>query len=168
MLNTATTFLALLQEDDMDIKSIAIDKLELLVDNNWVEISDNIKILEDLYKNRQCDREKSIALILSKLYYNLEDYEYAIEWALESSTKFNYLDKNQYVSTILKKIIDKYINTKKHNFYNKEEPKFLDPRIENIINNIFTTCINNREFNQAIGIAIESFNIEKVVFKFNH
>jgi len=35
MLNTATTFLALLQEDDMDIKSIAIDKLELLVDNNW-------------------------------------------------------------------------------------------------------------------------------------
>ena len=46
MLNTATTYLAYLQEEDSDIKSIALDKLDILVDEYWAEISDHLR---DLY-----------------------------------------------------------------------------------------------------------------------
>ena len=34
MINTATSFLALLQEDDLQMKSLALDKINLLVDDH--------------------------------------------------------------------------------------------------------------------------------------
>ena len=79
MLNTATSFLALLQEEDLHMKSIALEKINLLVDEHWPEISDYIRLFKDYYeKNSIPDKQKLLALILSKLYYNLEDYTEAV------------------------------------------------------------------------------------------
>ena len=50
MINTATSFLALLQEDDLQMKSLALDKLDLLVDQHWPEISDYIRLFKDYYE----------------------------------------------------------------------------------------------------------------------
>lgn len=117
MLNTATSYLALLQDDEVQIKSIALDKLNLLVDEHWSEISDYIKTLKTYYENKAIpDKQQVLALILSKIYYNLEDYDSAIEWALESAEKFNINEQSLYVSTILKKILDKYIGIRKKKF----------------------------------------------------
>ena len=90
MLNTATSYLALLQEEEVQFKSIALDKLNLLVDEHWSEISDYLKTLKSYYENKVIpEKQQLLALILSKIYYNLEDYDSAIEWALESGEKFN-------------------------------------------------------------------------------
>ena len=119
MINTATSFLALLQEDDLQMKSLALDKLDLLVDQHWPEISDYIRLFKDYYeKNILPEKQKLIALILSKLYYNLEDYTSSVEWALKSEEKFNIKENSLYVNTILKKMLDQYIEIRKHNFYN--------------------------------------------------
>ena len=111
MLNTATTYLALLQEEDRTIKSLALDKIEKLVDEYWAEISEHIGILDKMYNDQEEEKKELISVILSKIYYNLDDYESAIEWALKSKEKLNIVEKSQYVKTILKKIIDKYISS---------------------------------------------------------
>ena len=67
MLNTATAYLAMLEEDD-DIKSIALDRIERLVDGYWAEISDYITDLESLYTSNSKVNKDLVALILSKLY----------------------------------------------------------------------------------------------------
>ena len=119
MINTATSFLALLQEDDLQMKSLALDKINLLVDEHWPEISDYIRLFKDYYEKKTLpEKEKLLALILSKLYYNLEDYTEAVEWALKSEDSFDIKEKSLYVNTILKKMLDKYIEIRKHNFFN--------------------------------------------------
>ena len=129
MLNTATSYLAMLQEDDREIKSHVLDKLNQLVDEYWAEISDYITNLENLFKSNELpEKQKLIALILSKIYYNLEDYDSAIEWALEAGDMFEILERSQFINTILKKIIEKYVSIKKHNFFNEEKIE-LDNKI---------------------------------------
>jgi 26S proteasome regulatory subunit N2 len=162
MLNTATSYLALLQEDDTDIKSIALDKLDILVDEYWAEISDYIQELEGLYSRKEIPMKLTLlALILSKIYYNLEDYNSAIEWALEAGDKFNLKEKTQYVNTILQRILEKYIQIRKNNFFN-EEKQNIDERINKIVESIFEKCLENNEVNQAIGFSLESYDLERV------
>ena len=164
MLNTATSYLALLQEEEVQFKSIALDKLNLLVDEHWSEISDYLKTLKSYYENKVVpEKQQLLALILSKIYYNLEDYDSAIEWALESGEKFNINEQSLYVSTILKKILDKYIGIRKRNFYKKENKETIDQRIQTIVDNVFANCIQKKFIAQAIGFSVESFDLDRLV-----
>lgn len=166
MLNTATSYLAMLQEDDLEIKSHVLDKLNQLVDEYWAEISDYIINLESLFKSNELpEKQKLIALILSKIYYNLELYDSAIDWGLEAGEMFNILERSQYINTILKKIIEKYVSIKKHNFFN-EEKIGLDEKIKRIVERIFTKCIENKEVNQAIGFSLESYDLDRVIYTY--
>ena len=163
MLNTATTYLAFLQEEDRTIKSLALDKIEKLVDEYWAEISEHIPILDRMYNDLEEEKKDLISAILSKIYYNLDDYESAIEWALKSNEKFSIVEKSQYVKTILKKIIDKYISIRKANFFNKDDISPIDERINNIVDKIFNRCLEKGELYQAIGLSLESYDLERVL-----
>jgi 26S proteasome regulatory subunit N2 len=166
MLNTATSYLALLQEDDIDIKSIALDKVNLLVDEYWAEISDYIKDLEDLYHSGRIPaKQPLITLILSKIFYNLEDYNQAIEWALEASDHFEIGERTQFVNTILKKVIEKYIGISQKNFFNEEKEQ-IDSRIFKIVDRIFNRSLENKAFNQAIGFSLETYDLNRVSYLF--
>jgi 26S proteasome regulatory subunit N2 len=165
MLNTASYFLAYLKEEDLELKTFALNKINQLIDINWAEISDFIKDFESLYSSGiMGDDNGLIALILSKIYYNLEDYESAIEWALQADTHLNLSEKSQFVTTILRKIIEKYISQTKINFFNDEQVP-IDPRIQKIVERIFGRCVQLKEINQAIGFSFESYDLERV-FKF--
>ena len=54
MINTASNFLALLQNDSIKLKTASINKIEVIIDECWAEVSDHIKTLEDL-QNAQLD-----------------------------------------------------------------------------------------------------------------
>ena len=162
MLNTATSYLAMLQDEDLEIKSHVLDKINQLVDEYWAEISDFITDLEHLFRSGELpEKQKLIALILSKIYYNLEDYDSAIEWGLEADEMFNILERTQYINTILKKIIEKYVLIKKNNFFNEEKAD-IDPKIKRIVDRIFSKCLQNKEINQAIGFSLESYDLDRV------
>ncbi|MCQ2817937.1 MAG: HEAT repeat domain-containing protein [archaeon] len=164
MFNTATSYLTLLQEDDPQLKAIAIDKLDMLIDEHWSEISDYIKTFKTFYTNNEIpSHHLKIALILSKLYYHLEDYESAINWALESGDYFNSAEKSLYKTTLLQKILDKYISLKKQKFFAKEgENVIIEEKIQNIIDNIFNQCLRNKEVFQAIDFCLESYDIKRL------
>lgn len=162
MLNTASYYLAYLKEEDTELKSFALNRINQLIDINWAEISDFIKDFELLYQSNVMDQENGlIALILSKIFYNLEDYESAIEWALQADNFLNLSEKSQFVTTILRKIIEKYISQRKNNFFNEDKIE-IDPRIQNIVERIFSRCILLKEINQAIGFSFESYDLDRV------
>jgi len=164
MLNTASYYLAYLKEEDLELKTFALHKINQLIDINWAEISDFIPEFQSLFDSKFLDQENGlIALILSKIYYNLEDYESAIEWALQADSYLNLTEKSQYVTTILRKIIEKYILQRKNNFFNDDQIP-IDPRIQKIVERIFGRCILLKEINQAIGFSFESYDLERVKF----
>jgi 26S proteasome regulatory subunit N2 len=163
MLNTASTYLAFLQEEDRTIRSLALDKIEKLIDEYWAEISEHINILDRMYNDPAEEKKELVSIILSKIYYNLDDYESAIEWALKSNERFNIAERNQFVKTILKKIIDKYISIRKANFFNSDDILPIDERINSIVERIFCRCIEKGEFYQAIGMSLESYDLERVL-----
>ena len=145
------------------MKSLALDKIDLLVDQHWPEISDYIRLFKDYYeKNIIPDKQKLLALILSKLYYNLEDYTSSVEWALKSGDKFNINEKSLYVNTILKKMLDEYIQIRKHNFFNRENLKQIDNRIAMIIENVFNNCLKDNRLYQALGFCVESYDLDRL------
>ena len=163
MLNIATNYLALLQEDDIEFRAIALEKLNMLIDDHWSEISDYIKTLKTFYTtNAIPNHQDLLALILSKLYYNLEDYDSAIEWALNSNSKFDINEHSLYVSTLLRKILDKYISIRKHNFYHQNDQQRIDPKIQNIVNAVFDICVQKGLVAQTIGFSVESFDLERL------
>lgn len=186
MINTASSFLALLRDTNLNMKSLAINKIEIIIDEHWAEVSDYIKDLESIYTSNIIPTQKNqIALILSKLYFHLEAYEQAIDWALEAKEKFNYLEKSPYSTTILNKIIDKYISIRKSNFFisanirkhqndeeenendeelekKKEFEVIIDDRILKLIIEIFQNCLEKGEYKQAIGMCVDSYDLGRV------
>jgi len=54
----------------------------------------------------------------------------AIEWALKGDNFLNLSEKSEFVTTILRKIIEKYIFQRKNNFFNEVKIE-IDFRIQN-------------------------------------
>ena len=168
MLNTASYYLAYLQEEDHEIRSLALNKINLLIDTNWAEISNYIINFENMHSMSTDQQDNGlISLILSKIYYNLEDYEKAIEWGLQADNYLNLSEKSQFVTTILRKIIEKYISQRKNNFFNEDQVD-IDPRIMKIVDRIFGKCLSLNEINQAIGFSFESYDLERVNIYLNN
>ena len=145
------------------MKSMALEKINLLIDDHWPEISDHLRLFKDYYeKNAIEGKQKLLALILSKLYYNLEDYTEAVEWALKSEDSFDIKEKSLYVNTILKKMLDKYIEVRKYNFFHRDKAKPIDKRINAIIENVFNNCLKNNRLYQALGFCVESYDLDRL------
>jgi 26S proteasome regulatory subunit N2 len=71
-------------------------------------------------------------------------------------------ERSQYVETLVHKCIDKYIEKRVAIVDKKEEGIQIDPKMENVINKMFERCYQDNQFNQAIGVALESRRIDKV------
>lgn len=102
------------------------------------------------------------ASIASKVFYYLEEYEEALRLALEAGDKFNVYERSQYVETLVHKCIDKYIEKRVAIVDRKEEGIAIDAKMEGVINKMFDRCYDDGQFNQAIGVALESRRLDKV------
>ena len=59
-------------------------------------------------------------------------------------------------------MLDKYIEIRKHNFFNRENLKPLDKRINAIVENVFNNCLNNNRLYQALGFCVESYDLDRL------
>eukprot|EP00479_Gromia_sphaerica_P007965 TRINITY_DN2864_c0_g1_i1.p2 TRINITY_DN2864_c0_g1~~TRINITY_DN2864_c0_g1_i1.p2 ORF type:complete len:185 (-),score=40.38 TRINITY_DN2864_c0_g1_i1:1052-1606(-) len=77
---------------------------------------------------------------------------------------FDVSEKSEYVETLIAKCIDKYIKLQNEKPQDdvKEPASQIDSRLEMIVNRMFERCYDDGEYKQALGIALESRNIEKV------
>jgi 26S proteasome regulatory subunit N2 len=63
----ADGILALLAEDDMRVKSIALNRLNQIVDVHWSEIATALPQIETLYEDNSFPHKELAALVASKV-----------------------------------------------------------------------------------------------------
>ncbi|KAF5312814.1 hypothetical protein D9619_003415 [Psilocybe cf. subviscida] len=164
--SSAAGVLALLQEPDPVFKQHALKALNPLVPQFWAEISEHIALIEALYESDELPRpaRDAAALVASKVYYFLGEYDEALSFALGAGSAFQAeartYGSEEYVETIVSKAIDRYIQTRSAEQSGSKEK--MDVRLSHTIENIFGRCIAEKEYKQAIGIALEARRLDVI------
>eukprot|EP00742_Colponemidia_sp_Colp-10_P001792 GILJ01001916.1.p1 GENE.GILJ01001916.1~~GILJ01001916.1.p1 ORF type:complete len:980 (-),score=200.10 GILJ01001916.1:129-3032(-) len=163
-LTSAAGVLSLLQENEDQLKVFALQKLNAVVDQFWAEIADFISEIESLYEDERFPQRELAALVASKVYYHLEEYNDALRLALGAGSLFDVSKKTQYVDTLISKCIDEYIALRVKNVEARpgEDLADIDPRLEAVVERMWERCFQDGEFKQALGIALESRRLDKV------
>ncbi|KAH7883493.1 26S proteasome regulatory complex non-ATPase subcomplex Rpn2 Psmd1 subunit [Phlebopus sp. FC_14] len=162
--SSAAGVLALLSEPDPVFKQHALKALNQLVAQFWAEISEHITLVESLYESEELPEEArdAAALVASKVYYYLGEYDEALSFALGAGNAFQVESRaysaGEYVETIVSKAIDRYIQLRSDDL--SAASNRIDPRLQTIIETIFQRCIDEKDYRQAIGISLESHRFD--------
>ncbi|VDN98821.1 unnamed protein product [Rodentolepis nana] len=172
-LTSAAGFISLLDDERQDIKAFALKRLTDLVDEFWAEISESVDKIEILYEDSSFAYNKAAALLASKVYFHLGEYDDALHFALCAEELFDPNAKAEYVRTMITKCIDKYTSIRAEDEINpgsKLSAKDLKSsgrkwsvgdgstyfQLETVVNRMFNKCFAHKQFKQALGIAIET------------
>lgn len=71
------------------------------------------------------------------MFFHLEEYDDALRLGLGAGHYFDVSSKSEYVDTLISKAIDQYIKLREEAEAKKEEPA-VDPRLETIVEKMFT------------------------------
>lgn len=145
-----------MDEPISDLKVFALKKLDGIVDEFWPEISEAIEKIEILHEDKSFEEHNLAALVASKLYYHLGSFEDALTYALGADNLFDVNSRNEYVDTIIAKCIDFYVQQRVDMVENPTEAKPIDPRLEAIVNKMIQRCLDDGQYRQALGIALET------------
>ncbi|EJD55629.1 26S proteasome regulatory complex, non-ATPase subcomplex, Rpn2/Psmd1 subunit [Auricularia subglabra TFB-10046 SS5] len=162
---SAAGVLALLSEqDEPAVRQHALKALIPLVPQFWAEISEHVATIEALYESDDLPRDARdlAALLVSKVYFYLGEYDEALSFALGAGRAFEAESRNpsaaEFIETVVSKAIDRYITVRGED--GKEDK--LDPRLRDMIEGIFNRCLEDGEYKQALGIALESKRLDVV------
>lgn len=131
-----------------------------MVDQLWAEIANNITDLEELYENTAFEKRALAALVISKVYYNLGDFEASVRYALYAGDEFNVEEQSQYVETIVSKCINLYNALSQQKF--SDDSVVIEPRLTSIFEKMLQKCLKVNEVKLTLGIALESYRLDLV------
>ena len=118
---------------------------------------------ESLAESQQFPERALAASVASKVYYYLEEFDESLRLALDSHEKFDLYEKSQYVETLINNCIQKYIKLKQEATDKKQSsPVVIDQKMEIVIDKMFKRCFQDKQYKQAIGIALEARRLDKV------
>lgn len=188
-ISSASGFIALLDEDDVILQEHALKQLNTFSEQFWPEIADSLKRIEELYESPHFPARELAALVASKVYYHLGEFSDAMTYALAAGKLFNLAEDSQYVQTLTAKCVDEYSRLARQEIekQRKERTKqraeidpetlpaeeeeeddiclqhgIIDQKLENIVERMFDQCFEDKEFKQALGIAVESMRLDIV------
>ncbi|KAI1290272.1 26S proteasome non-ATPase regulatory subunit 1 [Halotydeus destructor] len=161
-LSSASGIISLLDEEKPELKGFALSKLNEVVDEFWAEISDVIEKIEILHEDKAFTEKSLAALVASKVYYHLGSFDDSLNYALGAGELFDVNSGSEYVTTTIAKCIDMYVRQRKELFSGSEDSKNvkIDSRLEDIVNRMFRRCFDDKQFKQAIGIALETHRMD--------
>ena len=81
-LTSVAGMMALLDEKDVKLQEYALQKLNTLVDRFWAELADSLARLEELYEDEAFQQRHLAALVVSKIYFYLGEFDEALSFAL--------------------------------------------------------------------------------------
>ncbi|OWB84872.1 hypothetical protein B5S33_g3528 [[Candida] boidinii] len=157
---SAAPYLSLLGEQNTELKSYALTSLNELANQLWAEIANNISEIEELYEDESFPKRNLAALLASKVYYNLGDYDSSVKYSLYSGTEFDVNEKSEFVETIVSKCIESYISLSQAK-YAKHSIK-IDEQLTSIFERMLEKCAKGGELKLALGIALESYRLDIV------
>ncbi|KAK3822340.1 MAG: armadillo-type protein [Linnemannia gamsii] len=161
-LTSAAGVIALLDEHDDDLKVYALQKLNGIVDQFWAEISDAVSKIEIMYEDTDFKDRALAALVASKVYYHLGEFDDSLNFALGAGNLFDLSLKSEYVDTIVSKCIDKYIAVRVQEQQDPQNAEPMDSRLQAVVEKMFDRCYQDGEYKQAVGIALEAHRLDVV------
>lgn len=157
---SASPYLALLGERDSGLKTYALTSLNEIVDQLWAEIANHITDLEELYEDQLFEKRALAALIISKVYYNLGDFETSMKYSLYAGEEFNIEEQSQYIETIVSQCISLYTSLSEKKF--ADDSVKIDTQLTCIFERMIEKCLKANELRLALGIALESYRMDIV------
>lgn len=155
-ITSAAGVISLLDEPASELKIFALRKLDIIVDEFWPEISEAIQKIEFLHEDKTFSQQSLAALVASKVYYHLGSFADSLQYALGASDLFDVNARNEYVETIIAKCIDHYTKLRVETAENTTSPPTMDVRLEGIVNRMFQRCLDDKQYKQALGLALET------------
>ncbi|CAH0557450.1 unnamed protein product [Brassicogethes aeneus] len=155
-ITSAAGIISLLEEPRPELKIFALKKLDNIVDEFWPEISEAIEKIEILHEDKVFQQHQLAALVASKVYYHLGSFEDSLTYALGAGDLFDVNARTEYVETTLAKCIDYYTQHRIALADNVSDAKPIDPRLEAIVNRMFQRCLDDGQYRQAMGLALET------------
>lgn len=95
------------------------------------------------------------ALVLSKVFFHMEQWEASIKMALLSGPLFDINDRSIFNQTIRTKAIDRYVAS-------KATGSPVDPALESIVEGMIRMCLEEGDYEQVIGIALDSRRLDVI------
>ena len=157
---SAAPYMALLTEPDTSVKTYALSSLNEVVDQLWAEIANSITELEELYEDESFEKRTLAALVISKVYYNLGDFDASVKYSLYAGDEFNVDEQSQYMETIVSKCINLYNSLSQKKF--DDSAVVIDPRLKSIYERMLDKCLNANEVKLSLGIALEAYRLDLV------
>ncbi|XP_013136145.1 PREDICTED: 26S proteasome non-ATPase regulatory subunit 1 [Papilio polytes] len=154
-ITSAAGIISLLDEPMHEVKEFALKRLDNIVDQFWPEISESIEKIEILHEDKVFSQHQLAALVASKVYYHLGAFEDSLTYALGAGDLFDVNARNEYVDTTIAKAIDFYTQKRKALFVDNSA-ETIDPRLEAIVNRMFQRCLDDGQYRQALGLALET------------
>ena len=161
---SARGLLSQFNHSDSEIKGFALLKLIQVVDSTWHEISSKLEEIQNLALDSSYKYHQEAAYLSSLVHYHLENYHESLTLALESGERFNIFEDSDYVRTLVSHCISEYIQAQVKNYSarNPEDRVEIHARLSYVVEQMFERCYTNREFREAIGIAVEARRIDKL------
>lgn len=171
-LTSAVGLLAMLEEQEAQIKAHALTKLNAVVPDFWAEIAESLPDIESLYEDEAFPQRQLAALVASKVYFYLGELKDALEYALGAGPLFFVDEGSDFVETLLSKGIDEYCS-----LYVKRSEQALasergsssdatevtiDPRLVELVERLVTSSLQKRAYQAVMGIALESRRLDMV------
>ncbi|KCV71957.1 hypothetical protein H696_01366 [Fonticula alba] len=165
----------MLDEDNHSLQLMCLTQLSQIVDVNWVEMSESISKIEQLFEDQAFPDRELAALVLSKLYYHLGESSDSLFFAIKAGSKLDFTKRDGYTTSILISAIDTYIQLRPEaadreaTGQDPEAPRFFPAQVdaagmyalsfedlEPTMNRIFADSIRLGRYAEVIGVALES------------
>ena len=108
-LTSAAGVVGFLAEPDTDLKVYALKKLDEQIDWLWTEVAGSVGEIEALYEDETFPERELAALVAAKVYYNLQEYNESMAFALGAGRRFDLDRAGEFEDTIISKCVDTYI-----------------------------------------------------------
>ncbi|KAK5195258.1 proteasome regulatory particle base subunit [Exophiala xenobiotica] len=106
---SAAGLVGFLSEPDPELRSFALKQLDSQVDLLWTEIANSVGEIEALYEDDTFPDRELAAIVASKVYYHLQEYNESMAFALGAGKYFRLDNAGEYEDTIISKCVDTFI-----------------------------------------------------------
>ncbi|THW57429.1 26S proteasome regulatory complex, non-ATPase subcomplex, Rpn2/Psmd1 subunit [Aureobasidium pullulans] len=107
--SAAASLVGFLSEPDTALQIFALEELNNDMDNIWTEVSGSIGQIEALYEDESFPNRELAALVAAKVYYQLQEYNESMVFALGAGKLFRLDHQGEFEETIVAKCIDTYV-----------------------------------------------------------
>jgi 26S proteasome regulatory subunit N2 len=98
---SAAGLVGFLSEPDPELKVFALKTLDSQIDHLWTEVVNSVPEIEALYEDESFPERSLAALVASKVYYHLQEYNESMVLALGAGKLFKLENGGEYEETII-------------------------------------------------------------------